>query len=121
MRRSIWVERASRLAGSREFEPSGVGSTGYIRNVIAPLWGAQLIVSQKTAEKLAGRHRLDWEEVRDAVVCVAGLQYVWDDHPERGRRALVEVEIRGDRCLVVLCPVDDSSGDVYALGSAYPR
>jgi hypothetical protein len=79
------------------------------------------MVSQATAEKLAGRHGLDWQEVRDAVVCVAGLQYAWDDHPERGRRALVEVEIRGMRCLVVLYPVDDPSGDVYALGSAYPR
>lgn len=87
----------------------------------APLWVARLIVSQKTAEKLAGRHALDWREVQDAVVCVAGLRYVWDDHPERGRRALVEVEIRGRWCLVVLYPVDDSSGDVYALGSAYPR
>lgn len=35
--------------------------------------------------------------------------------------ALVEVEIRGVQCLVVLYPVDDPSGDVYALGSAYPR
>jgi hypothetical protein len=89
--------------------------------VAAPLWVARLIVSQKTAEKLASRHGLDWHEVHDAVVCVAGLQYTWDVHPERGRRALVEAGIRGMRCLVVLYPVDDSAGDVYALGSAYPR
>jgi hypothetical protein len=87
----------------------------------APLWVARLIVSQKTAEKLAGRHRLNWQDVRDSVVCVSGLRYAWDRDPERGRRALVEVEIRGMLCLVVLYPVDDSSGDVYALGSAYPR
>lgn len=86
----------------------------------ARLWVARLIVSQKTAEKLAGRHGLDWQDVRDAVVCVAGLRYAWHDHTERGRRALVEVEIQGRQCLVVLYPVDDSSGDVYALGSAYP-
>jgi len=55
------------------------------------------------------------------VVGVAGLEYAWHNHPEHGRRALVEVEIRGLRCLVVLYPVKDSSGDVYALGSAYPR
>jgi hypothetical protein len=88
---------------------------------LCPCGSPGLIVSQKTAEKLAGRHRLDWHEVHDAVVCVAGLQYSWDEHPERGRRALVEAEIRGRRCLVVLYPVDDSSGDAYALGSAYPR
>jgi hypothetical protein len=89
--------------------------------VTAGLWVARLIISSKTAEKLASRHRLDWQEVRDAVVCVVGLLYIWDDHPERGRRALVEVEISGMRCVVVLYPVDDASGDVYALGSAYPR
>jgi hypothetical protein len=87
----------------------------------APLWVARLIVSQKTAEKLAGRHGLNWQEVRDAVVCVSGLQYSWNHHSERGRRALVEVEVRNIPCLVVLYPVEDSSGDVYALGSAYPR
>lgn len=54
-------------------------------------------------------------------MCVRGLSHAWDDDPERGRRALVEVTIRGKRCLVVLYPVADPSGDVYALGSAYPR
>jgi hypothetical protein len=95
--------------------------TVYSRAVTAPLWVARLIISQKTAAKLAGRHGLERQEVHDAIVCVADLRYTWDDHPERGRRALVEVEIRGTRCLVVLYPVDDPSGDVYALGSAYPR
>ena len=79
------------------------------------------LISQKTASKLAGRHGLDWREVHDAVVCVSGLLYAWDDDPERGLRALVEVQIRGIRCVVVLYPVEDPSGDVYALGSAYPR
>jgi hypothetical protein len=39
------------------------------------MWVARLIVSQKTAEKLAGRHGLTWQEVRDSVVCVSGLRY----------------------------------------------
>lgn len=86
-----------------------------------PLWVARLIISSRTAGKLTRRHGLDWQEVHDAVVGVRGLRYVWDDDPERGRRALVEVRIRGNRCLVVLYPVADPSGDVYALGSAYSR
>jgi hypothetical protein len=35
--------------------------------------------------------------------------------------ALVEVRIGDRRCVVVLYPVDDPAGDVYALGSAYVR
>jgi hypothetical protein len=89
--------------------------------VTAPLWVARLIISARTAGKLTSRHGLDWQEVHDAIVGVRGLRYVWDDDPERGRRALVEVTIRGRLCLVVLYPVADPSGDVYALGSAYPR
>ena len=85
------------------------------------LWVARLIVSQATGTKLSSLHNLNEDEVRDAIVCVAGLSYAWDDDPERGRRALVEVRIRGERVIVVLYPVDDPSGDVYALGSAYPR
>jgi hypothetical protein len=85
------------------------------------LWVARLIVSQATRAKLSSRHHLDSDEVRDAIVCVAGLPYRWDDDPERGRRALVETDIRGIPVIVVLYPVLDPSGDVYALGSAYPR
>jgi len=86
-----------------------------------PLWVARLIVSQATRAKLSSKHNLDSDEVRDAIVCVAGLSYRWDDDPERGRRALVEANIRGLTVIVVLYPVLDPSGDVYALGSAYPR
>jgi hypothetical protein len=89
--------------------------------VVPPLWVAKLIVSQATAEKLSAHHGLDWEEVRDAIVCVRELRYTWNYHPERGRRAMVEAEIRGQLCIVVLYPVRDPLGDVYALGSAYPR
>jgi hypothetical protein len=99
----------------------GSPRTVYSPAVTAPLWVARLINSARTAEKLTSRHGLDWREVHDAIVCVRGLSYVWDDDPERGRRALVEVTIRGRLCLVVLYPVADPSGDVYALGSAYPR
>jgi hypothetical protein len=89
--------------------------------VVASLWVAHLIVSEATAQKLAAKHGLDWREVRDAIVCVRGLRYTWDHHPDRGIRALVEFRQRGRRCIAVLYPVGDLSGDVFALGSAYPN
>jgi hypothetical protein len=85
------------------------------------LWVARLIISDATRTKLSSRHGLDAGEVTDAVVCVSGLTYGWDDDPERGRRALVEIQIRGNPVIVVLYPVLDPLGDAYALGSAYPR
>lgn len=84
------------------------------------LWVARLDVSHATAQKIINMHGLSEQEVRDAVECVAGLSFVWDDDLERGRRAIVETFIRGDRTLVVLYPagvlLDE---DVYNLGSAY--
>jgi hypothetical protein len=89
--------------------------------VAGKLWVAQLIVSDAVAGKLPAVHGLSADEVRDAVQCVAGLVYGWEADPARGRRALVEVEIRGRTILVVLYPVSHPMGDVYALGSAYER
>lgn len=85
------------------------------------LWVAGLIVSSATARKLAAKHGLDWRDVRDAIVCVRGLRYTWHCHPERGRRALVEFRLDDRRCIAVLYPVEDSSEDIFALGSAYPQ
>jgi hypothetical protein len=88
--------------------------------VVQSLWVAHLIVSDATAQKLAAKHQLDWRDVYDAIVCVRGLRYTWHNHPERGRRALVEVMVTGHRCIAVLYPVGVPSSDVFALGSAYP-
>jgi hypothetical protein len=63
---------AHALVAEARTDGSGIGNIS--RYVAVPLWVARLIVSQKTAEKLAGRHELDWHEGHDAVVCVAGLQ-----------------------------------------------
>jgi hypothetical protein len=77
-------------------------------------------------ESVAGRrtrsrdHGLQADEVRDAVVCVRGLTFVWADDSERGRRALVETFIRGVKVMVVLYPASDALGDAYHLGSAIP-
>ena len=88
---------------------------------MATIWVAELKVSAATAEKIVTKHHLTEDEVRDAVVCRRGLRVRWNDHPERGTRAIVETYIRGDRVLVVLYPRPrDAFGDVWELASAYP-
>jgi hypothetical protein len=85
------------------------------------LWVAELLISERTAAKIRGLHHLQPEDVRDAVVCVEGLEYVWDDDGERGRRAIVRAKIGRRLVDIVLYPVvDHPMGDVYHLGSAYP-
>jgi hypothetical protein len=98
-----------------------IPADGYSFRVIESLWVARLVISVSTAKKLSARHGLDANDVHDAVVCVRGLLFVWDDDPERGRRAIVETQLRGQQIKVVLYPVNDPLGDVYALGSAYPQ
>jgi len=84
------------------------------------IWVAVLGVSPATAQKISGRHHISEHEIRDAVQCVSGLRYTWDLHPTRGRRAIVETFIRGQRVLVVLYPRPNPYGDAWDLGSAYP-
>ena len=84
------------------------------------IWVAVLHVSPATAQKISGRHHISEHEIRDAVQCVSGLMYTWNEHPVRGRRAIVEVFIREQRVLLVLYPRPDPYGDVWDLGSAYP-
>jgi hypothetical protein len=86
-----------------------------------PLWVAKLLISEAVAKKIDSRHHLTPDQVREAVVCVVGLTYAWNDDPERGVRALVEVTVGSRRVLIVLYPVADPMGDVFALGSAYER
>lgn len=84
------------------------------------LWIADLIISQAVEAKLAqlSRH-VEADDVRQAVIGVAGLRYRWDHDRDRGPRVYVEISMGDDRVLVVLYPVDHPLGDVYALGSAY--
>lgn len=83
------------------------------------LWVAQLLVSASTRDKIVATHNLDETEVRSAVECVAGLEYVWDFDDERGERAIVSTTIRGRRALLVLYDAAHPLSDVYWLGSAY--
>ena len=83
------------------------------------LWIADLLVSDATRQKLIRVHRLDPDEVRERLVCRTGLRYTWHDHPERGRRALVETFVGGARVLAVLYPAGDLEEETWHLGSAY--
>lgn len=89
------------------------------RSLPSTIWVAELRVSPATAHKLSAVHKLDAEDVREAVHCVSGLPFSWDDDPDRGLRAIVRVDVGGRRRHVVLYPVDDPMGDVWNLGSAY--
>ncbi|MGH3997021.1 MAG: hypothetical protein ACRDTJ_06115 [Pseudonocardiaceae bacterium] len=68
------------------------------------LWVAQLMISDRTAQKIAQLHGITETEVRDSVQCVRGLYGRWDEDPERGRRALIDVVIRDRPATVVLYP-----------------
>lgn len=83
------------------------------------LWVARLKISRAVAHKISTEHGLQAVEVRDAVQCVRGLPFLWDDDHERGRRAIVEAVIRGHKIAIVLYPANDPLGDTYNLGSAY--
>lgn len=83
------------------------------------LWVAQLWISERTAAKINGAHQLSSEEVRDAVECVAGLEFVWHLDEARGERAIVSTRIRGRSALAVLYDAGHPLGDVYWLGSVY--
>ncbi len=87
----------------------------------AKLWVAELLISEWTAAKIAGRHHLTPSAVRDAIVCVVGLQYVWHSDAERGLRVIVSTSVEEQTVRVVLYPAQHHPmGDVYHLGSAYP-
>jgi hypothetical protein len=89
------------------------------RGPVSAIWVAELRISDRTAAKLSSKHGLRACDVRDAVQCVYGLPFAWENHPERGRRVIVEATVAGRRTLVVLYPVGSLAGDVWNLGSAY--
>lgn len=87
---------------------------------VSALWVARLHVSKATRAKIFAKHMLDADEVRQHIECTERLFYVWDEDPERGRRAIVRLNVRGQSILAVLYPAQDQPEDEYHLGSAYP-
>lgn len=89
--------------------------------MVSSIWVADLRISRATAEKIQSKHGLNGQQVKDAVVAVRGLTFVWDDRPDRGLRAVVETFIDTRRVLVVIRPRPyDAYGDSWTLVSAYP-
>ena len=83
------------------------------------IWIAVLNISPRVAEKIWNRHELEPNDVRLAVVARTGLPFRWDDHPERGRRAVVETVIARKKVACVLYPVEHPLGGVWNLGGVY--
>ncbi len=86
--------------------------------VSRPFWIARLYSSEQTARKISGRHGLRVCDVRDAVVCQAGLGARPHRHPQRGLRLYIDVVIDGWPVLVVVRP-HEYQIDEYYLVSAY--
>jgi hypothetical protein len=85
------------------------------------LWIAKLLISDRTATKISSKHSLSPNAVRDELECREGVEAVWDVHPERGGRWLVQVVVGHRRVIAVLYPRPDLGQDTFALGSAYKR
>ncbi len=83
------------------------------------LWVAELAISARTADKIRSKHNIEPDEVRQALVCVAGLEFTWHKDEERGERALVAVALRGRPALAVLYEAEHPMGDSWNLGSIY--
>lgn len=83
------------------------------------IWVEHLEISNRTAYKIMTDHDVLPTEVRSAVQGVEGIEFVWDDHPESGRRAILRVVIRKRWWLVVLYPDRWGRQDYWHLGSAY--
>ena len=83
------------------------------------IWVAGLSISPRVSNKINDAHNISDGEVRDAVVCVAGLSGRWDEHPTRGLRALLDTTIRDRPVTVVVYPRDHPMGDAWSLGSVY--
>lgn len=83
------------------------------------VWIANLIISPRTEAKIVGRHQIQCSELRDAIVCRRGLQFVIDSDEERGERVIIQTTIRGRAALVVLYDARHPLGDVWHLGSVY--
>jgi hypothetical protein len=88
--------------------------------VAGSIWVADLKISQATNDKICGKHGISGQEVKDALVCVAGLVFVWDDDAERGLRAIVSAFIRQPVLVVIRPRPRDAYGDSWTLVSAYP-
>jgi hypothetical protein len=86
------------------------------------VWVAHLDISPNVEQKLRHKHHLEPQDVRDAIECVEGLPYVWDDSPLYGERMILNFVVKGVHLMGSLVPVVmDAYGDRYLLLTAYPK
>ena len=81
------------------------------------LWITELTVSQATTQKIMGKHRIDMDDVRRAII---GRRHPArkDPHPTRGMRWIVQFDLPGKRrCVAVLYPTQDF--DRFNVASVY--
>lgn len=88
-------------------------SANRTRGLVGTLWVAEIHISPRTEEKINSKHGITARQVRDAVVCIEGLDYAYVHHEVRGWRWLVKVHIHDRPALVVLYDAKHPIGDVY--------
>lgn len=85
--------------------------------MVPSIWISDLLISERTVQKIIQVHHIDPDELRSQLVATEGLTYSEHIHPEYGLRALIVLTVRARKVLVVLFPTSDPS--VWNLGSAY--
>jgi len=80
------------------------------------VWIAELLISDRTANKIAGKHGLETADVRAAILCGRPLLGKWSTNRHGKARILLRVQVAGRPCIVVIYPAGD---DVWHLASAY--
>lgn len=71
-------------------------------------WIGDLRFSAEVVAKLATKHNLSPEQVKEAVLCDAQDRDYWEDHPLYGRRLIVEgVDAQGTAIVAYLRPIDN--------------
>lgn len=74
-------------------------------------WVGHLLFSPEVIAKLASKHNLSPEQVKQAVTCDAHDRDYWDDDPNYGLRLVVEgTDAAGTGIIAYLRPVDARDG-----------
>jgi hypothetical protein len=70
---------------------------------------ATLIIDPQIEAKIREKHKLTAAEVKEAVIYARDAQAEWEDHPDYGRRLVVQgTTYRGRPVIAYLVPLDES-------------
>ncbi len=74
-------------------------------------WVGDLLFSPEVIAKLATKHNLSPEQVKQAITCDAQDRDYWEDHPVYGRRLIVlGTDADGTQIIAYLRPIDANDG-----------